>query len=161
MKIAVCVKHVPDGRLRVDPATKRLDRSGAGELNKVDTNAVEEALQLRGDGEGEVVIISMGPPEAVESLRTALALGADRAVLVSDPGCWVRPAGDQPDPGRGAGRESPDLTFFGQQTARRRRRPALGRHRRPAPTPRRLPGGGADGHGGVVPWSASPSSATT
>jgi electron transfer flavoprotein beta subunit len=117
MKIAVCVKHVPDGRLRVDQATKRLDRSGAGELNKVDTNAVEEALQLRGDTDGEIVIISVGPPEAVESLRTALALGADRAVLVSDPGIA---GSDLLATSRilaaALERENPDLTLFGQQT---------------------------------------------
>jgi electron transfer flavoprotein beta subunit len=117
MKIAVCVKHVPDGRLRIDPGTKRLDRSGAGELNKVDTNALEEALQLRGDGDGEVVVVSMGPAEAVESLRTALALGADRAVLVSDPGAA---GSDLVATSRVLAavleRENPDLTLFGQQT---------------------------------------------
>jgi len=117
MKIAVCVKHVPDGRLRVDPGTKRLDRSGAGELNKVDTNAVEEALQLRGDADGEVVVVSMGPAEAVESLRSALALGADRAVLVSDPGAA---GSDLVATSRVLAavldRENPDLTLFGQQT---------------------------------------------
>jgi electron transfer flavoprotein beta subunit len=117
MKIAVCVKHVPDGRLRVDPGTKRLDRSGAGELNKVDTNAVEEALQLRGDTDGEIVIITVGPPEAVESLRTALALGADRAVLVSDP---AAAGSDLVATSRilaaALERENPDLTLFGQQT---------------------------------------------
>src|SRR5207302_111453 len=84
MKIAVCIKHVPEGHGRIDPGSKRLDRSGEGALNHFDANAVEEALRLKGDGEGEVVVVSMGPEKAADSLRKALAMGADRAVLVSD-----------------------------------------------------------------------------
>ena len=86
MKIAVCVKQVPEGAARrLDPDTKRLDRSGEGALNPFDAHAVEEALQIRdAAGEGEVVVLSMGPQKALDSLRKALAMGADRAVLVSD-----------------------------------------------------------------------------
>ena len=87
MKIAVCVKEVPDATVhkRIDPATKRLDRSGEGALNAFDANAVEEALRLKdATGEGEVVVVSMGPERALNSLRKALAMGADRAVLVTD-----------------------------------------------------------------------------
>jgi len=87
MKIAVCVKHVPDATVtkRIDPQTKRLDRSGEGALNPFDTQAVEEALRIKErEGDGEVVLISMGPERALDSLRKALAMGADRAVLVSD-----------------------------------------------------------------------------
>src|SRR5512132_2379718 len=87
MKIAVCVKEVPDAAVnkRIDPNTKRLDRSGEGALNHFDTQAVEEALKIKeADGEGEVVLVSMGPAGALDSLRKALAMGADRAVLVAD-----------------------------------------------------------------------------
>jgi electron transfer flavoprotein beta subunit len=87
MKIAVCVKHVPDTNVtkRIDPQTKRLDRSGEGALNHFDTQAVEEALRIKErNGDGEVVLVSMGPEKALDSLRKALAMGADRAVLVSD-----------------------------------------------------------------------------
>lgn len=86
MKIAVCVKQVPEGgNKRIDPATKRLDRSGEAALNPYDANAVEEALKLRdADGDGEVVVVSLGPAKAMEAMRKALAMGADRAVLVSD-----------------------------------------------------------------------------
>ena len=86
MKIAVCVKQVPEGSARrLDPGTKRLDRSGEGALNPFDAHAVEEALEIRDAvGEGEVVVLSMGPQKALDSLRKALAMGADRAVLVSD-----------------------------------------------------------------------------
>jgi electron transfer flavoprotein beta subunit len=85
MKIAVCVKQVPEGMKRIDPATKRLDRTGEGALNAYDTNAVEEALRIKeGAGDGEVVLVSLGPASALEAIRKALAMGADRAVLVSD-----------------------------------------------------------------------------
>ena len=86
MRIAVCVKQVPEGAARrLDPSTKRLDRSGEGALNPFDAHAVEEALKIRdASGEGEVVVLSMGPQKATDSLRKALAMGADRAVLVSD-----------------------------------------------------------------------------
>jgi len=84
MKIAVCVKHVPEGTSRIDPSSKRLDRSGEGALNHFDANAVEEALRLKGDSDTEVVVVSLGPAKAADSLRKALAMGADRALLVSD-----------------------------------------------------------------------------
>jgi electron transfer flavoprotein beta subunit len=118
MKIAVCVKHVPTGRLRIPPDTGRLDRGGPGDLNDTDRNAIEEALRLKGDGDAEVVVVSMGPEPATESLRTALAMGADRAVLVNDPAV---PGSDLVATSRvlaGAlGREGADLVLFGQQTS--------------------------------------------
>ena len=57
MKIAVCVKHVPEAASRrIDPSTKRLDRSGEGALNAFDANALEEALRLKeASGDAEVV----------------------------------------------------------------------------------------------------------
>src|SRR5215469_6585337 len=84
MRIAVCVKHVPEGPSKIDPSTRRLDRSGEGSLNHFDANAVEEALRLKGDSDTEVVAVSLGPQQALDSLRKALAMGADRAVLISD-----------------------------------------------------------------------------
>src|SRR6266852_1811691 len=118
MKIAVCVKHVPEGHSRLDPGTKRLDRSGEGALNHFDANAVEEALRLKGDSDTEVVVISLGPAKAADSLRKALAMGADRAVLVSDEG-----AADSDLVATSAvlaaalAREQPDLVLFGQQSS--------------------------------------------
>ena len=121
MRIAVCVKQVPDATVqrRLDPETKRLDRSGEGALNATDLNAVEEALRLReADGEGEVVLVSLGPPKAVESLRKALAMGADRALLVTD----ERAAGSDLVAtsyalAKALERESPDLVLFGQASS--------------------------------------------
>src|SRR5467141_2002828 len=119
MKIAVCVKQVPEGNSRIDPGTKRLDRSGEGALNGFDANAVEEALRLRdATGEGEIVLISMGPAKAQDVLRKALAMGADRAVLVSD-----ETAGGSDlvatsyALAKALEREGADLILFGQQAA--------------------------------------------
>src|SRR6266508_2852289 len=82
MKIAVCVKQVPEGHRRIDPVSKRLDRSGEGALNPFDAHAVEEALRLKeATGEGEIVLLSMGPPKAQDALRKALAVVADRLRL--------------------------------------------------------------------------------
>ena len=88
MKIAVCVKHVPEGTPKLDPGSKRLVRSGEGALNHFDANAVEEALKLKeaSAAESEVVLVSLGPEKAMEGLRKALAMGADGALLVSDEG---------------------------------------------------------------------------
>jgi electron transfer flavoprotein beta subunit len=88
VKIAVCVKHVPEGttHARIDPQTKRLDRSGEGAINAFDTHAVEEALKVKEAEGGEVLIVSMGPQSAQDSVRKALAMGADSALLVSDEG---------------------------------------------------------------------------
>jgi electron transfer flavoprotein beta subunit len=121
MKLAVCVKQVPDATAtkRIDPGTKRLDRSGEGALNPVDANAVEEALRIKeATGEGEVVVLSLGPEKALDALRKALAMGADRAVLVSDEAA----AGSDLVAtsyalAKALEREGPDLVLFGQQAA--------------------------------------------
>jgi electron transfer flavoprotein beta subunit len=117
MKIAVCVKQVPEGSRRIDPETKRLDRSGEGALNPFDANAVEEALRLKdAGGEGEVVLVSLGPPKAQDALRKALAMGADRAVLVSDDGAaGADLVATSSALAKALERESADLILFGQQ----------------------------------------------
>jgi electron transfer flavoprotein beta subunit len=118
MKIAVCVKHVPEGPSRIDPSTRRLDRAGEGALNHFDANAVEEALRLKGDTDTEVVAVSLGPQKALDSLRKALAMGADRAVLVSDD---AAAGSDLVATSRllaaALEREEADLVLFGQQAS--------------------------------------------
>jgi electron transfer flavoprotein beta subunit len=87
MKIAVLVKETPEAvaRARIDPQTLRLDRSGPAALNPFDAHALEEGLRLReASGEGEVVAVLMGPAKAADSVRKALAVGADRAVQIAD-----------------------------------------------------------------------------
>ena len=120
MKIAVCVKQVPDvgAPKRIDPQTKRLDRSVEGALNPFDVHAVEEALRIKEAGEGEVVLVTLGPAKALESLRRALAMGADRAVLVSDEEAQ---GSDLVATSRilaaALEREGADLILFGQQSS--------------------------------------------
>ena len=86
MKIAVCIKRVPDTESRIKPASdgKSLDESGVKFiLNPYDEFAVEEALQRKEKaGSGEVVVYAFGPAVAQETIRTALAMGADRGVLL-------------------------------------------------------------------------------
>ena len=120
MKIAVCVKQVPDATVhkRLDPATNRLDRSGEGALNPTDVNAVEEALRLKESAGGEVVLVSLGPEKAMDSLRKGLAMGADRAVLVSDAAAAGSDlVGTSRVLAAALAREAPDLVLFGQQSS--------------------------------------------
>lgn len=88
MKICVCVKQVPDPNIpaSVDPATRRLVRDpDQSILDPADEYSLETALRLVEAHGGEVVAISMGPSSAAEALRRAMAMGAERAILVSDP----------------------------------------------------------------------------
>jgi electron transfer flavoprotein beta subunit len=121
MKIAVCVKAVPDaatGR-KLDPVTFRLDRAGDLAVSDFDLHPVEEALRLRdAAGEGEVVAVSLGPAGAADAVRKTLAMGADRAVLVTDD---AFAGGDLITTATAlAGaleREAPAIILFGQQSA--------------------------------------------
>ena len=117
MKIAVCVKQVPEAHSRIDPETKRLDRSGEGALNGFDANAVEEALRLKdATGAGEVVLISLGPAKAQDALRKALAMGADRSVLVTDDAAAGSDlVATSYTLAKALERERADLVLFGQQ----------------------------------------------
>ena len=88
MNVVVCVKQIPDpadpGAL--DPNTKTLKRDGKLILDESDSYGVEMALQLvAAAGGGEVSLVSMAPNNEVAGLRTALAMGAAGAILVSDP----------------------------------------------------------------------------
>jgi electron transfer flavoprotein beta subunit len=90
MKVFVCIKQVPDPNTsisKLDPATKRLVRSGVTlVLDPGDESTISAAIKLRDtSGNSEVVAVSMGPTTAQEGMRRALAMGADRAILVTDP----------------------------------------------------------------------------
>ena len=87
MNVAVCVKQIPDPATpgKLDPATHTLVREGKLILDDSDAYGVEMALQLVDKaGGGEVTLVSMAPNNEVSGLRTALAMGAHKAVLVSD-----------------------------------------------------------------------------
>jgi electron transfer flavoprotein beta subunit len=120
VKIVVCVKEVPDASApkRIDPQTFRLDRSVPGALNEFDTHALEEGLRVKESGEGEVVALLMGPEKAADSLRKALAIGADRAVhLVDETLSGSDLVATSKALAKALERESSDLILFGQQAA--------------------------------------------
>ena len=88
LSIAVCIKPVPDpahyDKIRIDPVRKTVVREGIPTIiNPSDKHAIEAALQLRGDGD-TVTVITMAPPNAEDTLRDALAMGADAAILLTD-----------------------------------------------------------------------------
>lgn len=86
MKVAVCIKRVPDTetRIKIGSDGKSIDETGVKfVLNPFDEYAVEEALRLKEQsGSGEVVVITLGSDTSQETIRTALAMGADRGVLL-------------------------------------------------------------------------------
>ncbi|MBI5166557.1 MAG: electron transfer flavoprotein subunit beta/FixA family protein [candidate division NC10 bacterium] len=89
MKIIVCLKQVPDtaATIKVKPDGSGVETEGITYvINPYDEFALEEALRIKERlGEGEVTVITLGPPKAKEALRTALAMGADKGVHLSDP----------------------------------------------------------------------------
>jgi electron transfer flavoprotein beta subunit len=117
MKIIVCLKQVPhqDARLDIRSDGAWIQEEGIKfEINAYDTYALEEALRIKDAAEAEVVVVSIGPDRVTQALRTALGMGADRAIHVKDP------EADGSDP-LGIARilaaivkaESPDLVFTG------------------------------------------------
>ncbi|MHA2205235.1 MAG: electron transfer flavoprotein subunit beta, partial [Candidatus Thorarchaeota archaeon] len=86
MKIIVPVKQVPEvADVKVNPETGTLIRDGVPSiLNPFCEYAVEEAIKLKEAHGGEVVIITMGPPQAIDVLYKALAMGGDRAIHLTD-----------------------------------------------------------------------------
>ena len=87
MNIVVCIKQVPDEEsIRIDWKTMTIMREGVDSIiNPLDYVALEVALDLRRRAGGRVTAVSMGPPQSEESLREALAAGADHAILLTDP----------------------------------------------------------------------------
>jgi len=118
MKIAVCVNHVPDTetKIKIGGDALSIDRAGVNYmLGPYDEIAVEEALRLREKFTGEVIVLSLGGDAHKETLRKALAMGADRAVLLKDDG-----ARDSYGVAFGLAQElktlSPDVLLFGKQS---------------------------------------------
>ena len=122
MKICCLVKEVPDAAVqkRIDPSTRRLDRSGEKNLNPFDTHGIEAAMQIReGDAAevDEIVAVTMGPESAVRALHKAVALGADRSVHLTDA---ALEGSDVCATGYALAKvlesEQPDLVLLGQQS---------------------------------------------
>ena len=87
MNIVVCVKQVPDtwAEKKLNDSDKTLDREGVDAvMNELDEFAVEEALKIQEAQGGEVTVLTVGPEKATETIRKALAMGADKAVHIVD-----------------------------------------------------------------------------
>jgi len=86
VKIVACIKQVPEiSEVMIDSKTHTLIREGVPSIvNPFDENAVEEGLRIKEKYSGELIVITMGPPQAEEALRKCLAMGADEAILISD-----------------------------------------------------------------------------
>jgi electron transfer flavoprotein beta subunit len=122
LKICVLVKEVPDAAVekRMDPSTKRLDRSGEKNLNPFDTHAIEAAMQIKEGGHvevDEIVAVTMGPESAFRALHKAVSLGADRSVHLTDESLA---GSDVAATGYALAQvlkeESPDIVLLGQQS---------------------------------------------
>jgi len=118
MKIAVCINHVPDTetKIKVAPDNISIDRTGVNYmLSPYDEFALEEALRLRERFKGEVTAVSLGGDPHRDTLRKALAMGVDRALLLKDDG-----ERDSFGVASGLAEElktmSPDIVLFGKQS---------------------------------------------
>ena len=117
MKIMVCLKQVPhqDARLDINADGSWIKEDNIKfEINSYDTYALEEALRIKDAGGGEVVVVSVGPERVTQALRTALGMGADRAIHVKDPATEGSDAlGIAKILAAIAKQENPDLVFMG------------------------------------------------
>jgi len=120
MKIMVCLKQVPhqDARLDVNAESNWIKEDGIKfEINGYDTYALEAALQTKDAGEADVVAVSIGPDRVTQALRTALGMGADRAIHVKDPETEGSDSlGIAKILAAIAKEESPDLIFMGMMS---------------------------------------------
>jgi electron transfer flavoprotein beta subunit len=119
MKIAVCIKQVPakDAPLVIDESGWIRERDIGFEMNEPDSFALEEALRLKEKHTGEVIAISMGPERVKQTIKEALAKGADRAIHISDDKAYaLDPLGSAKSLAAAIAREKPDLVLTGLQS---------------------------------------------
>jgi electron transfer flavoprotein beta subunit len=118
MKLVACINHVPDTTAKINPGPdgKSIDKTGVGFIiNPYDEFAVEECLRLKEKNGGEVIVVSLGGDSHKETLRKALAMGADKAVLLKDES--VRDSFSVARALADYIKEiSPDVVFFGKQS---------------------------------------------
>jgi electron transfer flavoprotein beta subunit len=120
MKIVVCIKQVParDSMLRIDESGKWIQEADLShEINEPDAYALEEGLQLKEKHSGEVVVLCLGPARAGQTIREALAKGADRAIHIEeeDPGS-LDPLASARLLAAALTAEKPDLVLTGLQS---------------------------------------------
>jgi len=118
MQIYVCVKHVPDTAVEIKVAGKcGFDESVSFVMNPYDEYAVEQAVQIRDKEGGEVVVVSVGKEAAVKTVRSALAVGADRGILIKTDAQFLNSALVSQAISKVIGQDgTPDLIFTGRQS---------------------------------------------
>ncbi len=119
MKIVVCIKQVPakDAPLVIADGTWIRETDIGFEMNEPDSYALEEALRLKEKHGGEVVVVSMGPERVKQTIKEALAKGADRGIHVSDDKAHtLDPLGAAMSLAAAMEREKPDLVLTGLQS---------------------------------------------
>ncbi len=119
MKIVVCIKQVPakDAPLAITDGSWIRETDIGFEMNEPDSYALEEALRLKEKHNGEVVVVSMGPERVKQTIKEALAKGADRGVHVADDKAHVLdPLGAAKSLAAAIEREKPDLVLTGLQS---------------------------------------------
>src|SRR5437016_4299746 len=123
MKIVVAIKQVParDSQLRIAPSGKWIEEADLSyEINEPDAYALEEGLQLKEKNGGEVVALCAGPARAAQTIREALAKGADRAIHIEDENLRAfDPLGGGGLLARASEGEQPGLILTGPQWADR------------------------------------------
>ncbi len=117
MKFVAVIRQVPDGEAKLREDGGKVDLSGATMiLDQMDEYAVEEIIQLKEKHGGEAVVVAFGPERTKEAIRTALAMGADRAVLVKHEG-YVDPITEARALAKVLEEEAPTVVFTGGQQA--------------------------------------------
>jgi electron transfer flavoprotein beta subunit len=119
MKIVVCIKQVPakDAPLVIAEGTWIRETEIGFEMNEPDSYALEEALRLKEKHTGEVVVVSMGPERAKQTIKEALAKGADRGIHIADDKAHaLDPLGSAKSLAAAIDREKPDLVLTGLQS---------------------------------------------
>ena len=119
MKIVVCIKQVParDSQLRInEPGSWIQETDLSYEINEPDAYALEEALQLKEKHSGEVVVLCLGPARASQTIREALAKGADRAIHIEEEAADLDPLASARLLAAALSSEKPDLILTGLQS---------------------------------------------
>jgi electron transfer flavoprotein beta subunit len=119
MKIVVCIKQVPakDAPLAITDGSWIRETDIGFEMNEPDTYALEEALRLKEKQAGEVVVVSMGPERVKQTIKEALAKGADRGMHIADDKAHtLDPLGAAKSLAAAIEREKPDLVLTGLQS---------------------------------------------
>ena len=119
MKIVICMKRVPDtaAKIKIASSGKSIDSTGIEYvINPYDEYGIEEALRIKEkQGQGEVIILTLGSEKAAPVIRNALAMGVDRAILLKDESENYDSFATANALAKALKEISPDIIFFGKQ----------------------------------------------